>query len=60
MLLWTSTTSYINIVENNMITNCGITSYDINRADIIWGLTEYTLQGKMKGKKQTKTTEFQN
>ena len=45
-----STTSYINIVENNIITICEIKSDDINRADIIWGPEEYLLQGKIKNK----------
>ena len=47
-----SKTSYINIVENNMITNFDINSYDIKRADNIWGTVDSVLQGK-KGKKLT-------
>ena len=43
-----------------MITNCEINSDDMKRADIIWGPAESVLQGKMKIKKQTNTTEFQN
>ena len=42
------------MVENNMITNCDINSYDINRADIIWGPEESVLQGKMKRKNSNK------
>ena len=39
------------MVENNMITNCGINADNIKRADTIWGPAEYVLQRKMKSKR---------
>ena len=48
ILCWPSTTSYINIVGNNMITNCDISSYEIKKADIIWEPTDYIFKGKTK------------
>ena len=47
ILFWTSTTSYINIGWNNMITTCDINSDDIDRADVIWAPAESVLQCKM-------------
>ena len=52
ILFWTFTTSYINIVGNNIIANWYINSDSIKRADIIWGPAESVIQGKM-GKKKT-------
>ena len=43
ILFWPSTTSYMNIAENNMITNCDKNSDDIKRSDIIWGPAESIL-----------------
>ena len=48
ILCWPFTTSYINIVDNNMITNGDINLDDRKRANIIWGPAEYVLQEKMK------------
>ena len=54
ILCWPSTTSYINIVENNIITKCDINSDDIKRSYIIWGHAKSVLQGKTKRKKPNK------
>ena len=51
ILGWPSTTNYLKMVENNMITNCDINTDNIKRADIIWRPAEYVLQGEMKMKK---------
>ena len=51
ILCWTSTTNYIKMLENSMITSCDINTDNIKRADTIWGPAESVLQGKMKRKR---------
>ena len=58
ILGWPSTTNYLKMVENNMITNCNINTDDIKRADIIRGPAEYVLQGEMKRKKTKRTQQY--
>ena len=44
---WPSTTKFIQIVDNNLLNNCTVTSEDINRATKIYGPPTPLLQGKM-------------
>jgi hypothetical protein len=44
---WPSTQAFIKYVNNNLITNCGITGDDIHRAHVIYGPPVPILKGKM-------------
>jgi hypothetical protein len=45
---WPSTQAFATYVNNNLINNCGITSDDVNRAQLIYGPPVPILKGKMK------------
>jgi hypothetical protein len=44
---WPSTTTFKNIIKNNLIINSGITIDDINRAELIFGTPTPLLKDKM-------------